>query len=512
MHFRGLRLSIAGNFGVLLAIGMLLVNVVVVLLWQQELVRFQARQSLALTNILSMSSQKLCSDREATYKNFENICSSLGAGCVDVLLYNGFETASLRRGKQIDFIQYLTKVTNSGEDLVELEGPAWGIYSPGNKYLFAATAINNDCIANGAVGIVQALHPLYKTIKDKQGIVFVYILVNVLVLSTIGLFRMSKLVVNPLQNLVRLSENFSDSETSLFTLDSGRTEFSKLSMALNTMLARIEKDKQSLQDTIASLKVANEQLIESQQEMIRAEKLAAVGRLSAGLAHEIGNPVGIVQGYLELLGQENLTEEERKQFSERAGKEVKRINKLVYQLLDFTRPSAQEIDVTAVHEVLAEICEMLTSQKDMESIKVVRQFNAVCDKVVIGRNALHQVLLNCLLNAIDAIKEKGENHSGTITIKTDDTYDKESKESISLQISDDGVGIEENKLDNIFDPFFTTKAPGKGTGLGLSVSNTIIEAAKGKIRVISKKDDGTSLVIDLPLSLKDDQTALSLKE
>ncbi len=512
MRAKGLGVSIAGGISFLLVIGMILVNVVVVLLWQQHLVSFQAQQTMGVLNILSLNSEKICSGGRTTSTYLETTCSSLGETCVNVFLYNGSEIISLQEEKQTGFTQDLMKSASSGENIIKLGGPAWGIYSPGKKFLFNAISLNNDCIAGGAVGIVQVLHPLYKTIKAKQGIIFVYILINMMILTTIGFFRISKLVVTPLHNLVKLSENYSDSETFLFTLDSTRNEFSKLSMALNGMLSRIEKDRKNLKDTVVSLKVANEQLVESQKEMIRAEKLAAVGRLSAGLAHEIGNPIGIVQGYLELLGQNNFTEEERLQFSERGGKEVTRINRLVHQLLDLTRPPVQEMGVTAVHEVLKEICEMLSAQKDMEQIDIIQQFNAVQDKVEIGNHALHQVFLNCLLNAIDAIKEKGENLPGTITLISENTWHEDSEDHIILKIQDDGTGIEEEHIDTVFDPFYTSKPPGKGTGLGLSVSNTIIEAAKGRIQVTSKKKKGTSLTIDLPLCSSETEIAVLLKQ
>ncbi len=114
-------------------------------------------------------------------------------------------------------------------------------------------------------------------------------------------------------------------------------------MALNTMLMRIESDKKALNDSIASLEQTNEELIRTQKEMVRAEKLASVGRLSAGLAHEIGNPIGIVQGYIELLQQDGVSAEEKVQFAERALSELDRINRLIRQLLNYAGSSPEKI-------------------------------------------------------------------------------------------------------------------------------------------------------------------------
>ena len=128
------------------------------------------------------------------------------------------------------------------------------------------------------------------------------------------------------------------------------TEFGRLNMALNNMLMRIEKDKGTLRETIDSLEEANEELRKAHQEMVRTEKLASVGRLSAGLAHEIGNPIGIIQGYIDLLRQDSLRPEERSQFSQRALAELDRINRLIRQLLNYAGTSSRAFENVEVND------------------------------------------------------------------------------------------------------------------------------------------------------------------
>ena len=126
-----------------------------------------------------------------------------------------------------------------------------------------------------------------------------------------------------------MSESYHDSDALFFSGEQKRSEFGQLSMALNGMLYRIESDREKLRQTVTSLEAANATLVKTQKEMIRTEKIASVGRLSAGLAHEIGNPIGIVQGYVELLQQADLDPADKQQFAQRALSELDRINKLI---------------------------------------------------------------------------------------------------------------------------------------------------------------------------------------
>ena len=266
------------------------------------------------------------------------------------------------------------------------------------------------------------------------------------------------------------------------------------------MLSRIESDRRQLRASVASLEQANNQLIASQKEMVRAEKLAAVGRLSAGLAHEIGNPLGIVQGYLELLENNDLHREERHQFCQRSISELNRINKLVRQLLNLTRIPAGGDSLTPVYTILNDLVEILKTQKDMASVEILLQCEDNNIQAAIDGTALHQVVLNCLLNAVDAIKEKSSEAPGRIILSCETKIARDETPSLLISIQDNGAGIEEAHLENVFDPFFTTKEPGKGTGLGLSVSYAIIEAAGGRMWVESMKDEGTTMRIELPVN------------
>jgi signal transduction histidine kinase len=261
------------------------------------------------------------------------------------------------------------------------------------------------------------------------------------------------------------------------------------------MLRRLEENKRELQSHISSLEKANRELQQAQDEIIRSEKLASVGKLAAGIAHEIGNPIGIIIGYLDLLNSEDITEVEKKDFLNRIESEITRVNRIIRQLLDFSRPSSGEPAKTRVHDMVKMTLSMLGPQPMMESVRTALELKAQNDTVLADPNQLQQVFLNIIMNAADALAEgKEEGEEKWLTIKSERIGG-----SIELRFFDNGHGIPEKELLRIFDPFYTTKEPGKGTGLGLSVCYRIVEGLGGAIRAESKTGEGTTIIVSLPL-------------
>jgi signal transduction histidine kinase len=223
-----------------------------------------------------------------------------------------------------------------------------------------------------------------------------------------------------------------------------------------------------------------------------------VGRLSAGIAHEIGNPIGIVLGYLDLLKSAGVGDEERKDYLNRIESEVTRIKRIIRQLLDFSRPSSGVPEQTHVHERIVSTTNMLGPQPMMEGIETEARFLAQEDLVLADPNHLQQVFLNIVMNAADALAKKDASPEAgaekRIVIKTLNT-----DQAIQIWFSDTGPGIQDKEVTRIFDPFYTTKEPGKGTGLGLSVCYRIVEGLGGTIRAESTPGMGTSIIITLPV-------------
>jgi two-component system NtrC family sensor kinase len=254
-----------------------------------------------------------------------------------------------------------------------------------------------------------------------------------------------------------------------------------------------------------SLEKANSDLKRAQQEIIRTEKMAGVGRLAAGIAHEIGNPIGIVLGYLDLLKQPDLNDTDRVDFLQRAEKETQRINSIIRQLLDLARPKETASRPVSMHAIIGEITEVMRLQPSMRDIKIETQLDAGRDVVWANGEQLRQVLLNLFLNGADAIIDRGKPYKGRIQISTfaEAAPDEPEGEKIMIMVKDNGTGIDPEQIGNIFDPFYTTKEPGKGTGLGLAVSYMIIDKIGGAIHVESELNKGTTVLIMLPVNKVD---------
>lgn len=240
------------------------------------------------------------------------------------------------------------------------------------------------------------------------------------------------------------------------------------------------------------LEAAIKHLKETQTQLIQSEKMASLGILTAGVAHEINNPLNYIMGsYVGLL--RHYKENSFSDNPEQVGKlidamkiGIDRSSAIVQGLNQLSRKSDSYEEECNVHEILENSLTMLNSQIK-QHITVRKDFSA--SEILIKGNVghLHQVFINILGNAIQAIESEGE-----ITIKTED------KESdVLISITDTGVGIPEENLEKITDPFFTTKAPGKGTGLGLSITYNIIKEHKGKLKFESQEGKGTTVTVIL---------------
>lgn len=497
MHSLGLKLNITGTLVLLLTIAVLLGNVVVVLFWHRGLVLGEVRHAQTIAGVWSELIIRHHDLQDVSPGDLEFLCKAAGVNCRGVVFYNGSALEFIRSYERYLPLEEATMLAaKSGVQVIRFADASMGGFFFGNKRLIVAFPITLRNQQNMGLGMVVTLKSAYQLFRQHQKIVIVYMLVNIALLTIVGLFRMINLVVRPIERLVETSEAYDNSDELAFLGERSASEIGQLSLALNRMLSRIEKDRDKLRLTVKSLEQVNAQLINTQKEMVRAEKLAAVGRLSAGLAHEIGNPIGIVQGYLELLENEDLSSEERIQFSRRSIGELQRINNLIHQLLDFSRSTSQEPAPVEVQALLAEVIQMYSTQSKAPEINFVGECAGQEDVVVANALELQQVFLNCLLNASDSIQEMGSGYNGRIEVSCKCL--KKEKPLIRIMIADNGAGIEPKFLETIFDPFFTTKAPGKGTGLGLSVSYSIIEAAGGRIWAESTTEAGAAIIIELP--------------
>ncbi len=254
-----------------------------------------------------------------------------------------------------------------------------------------------------------------------QKIIIFYILFNTLFLALFGFYLLHRSIIRPINRLVRRAEEYKEGETFFLASDTEQDEFGRLSRALNMMLRGLEDNKVKLQAGITSLEKANLELTQAQEEIIRSEKLASIGRLASGVAHEIGNPIGIVLGYLDLLKGNDLRRQERGDIISRIEEEIDRINRTIRNLLDFSRPSKGEVKAVSVHQIIVDMLDILKPQPMMADINVVLDQQAAQDTVLADPDKLKQVFLNIVMNAVDAMEAnqpKDESHNKVLAIRT----------------------------------------------------------------------------------------------
>lgn len=383
-------------------------------------------------------------------------------------------------------------------------GYTWSLFWWQPSAISISIPIANNENLEGVIAAIVPLTPIYDTLGLYHKPIFIYIIINTCVLTIAGLYRIFRLYLRPIDRIIMQADDFYEADDIFFAFRQEDNELNRLSSSLNRMLNRISSDKKKLQTTVLSLERTNIELQNAQKEVLRAEKLASVGRLAAGIAHEIGNPIGIVLGYLDMLKKNDLDNEDRIDFLKRTEDEVQRINAIIRQLLDLARPSETRHDHVNVSAVIQDIVDVMQLQPMMINSKIELHLGASEDSVWCNDDQLRQVFLNLLLNAADSIQGGTTPHQGRIDVRTSnlDGKDGSTQPLLLIEFKDNGDGIDPERLQNIFDPFYTTKEPGKGTGLGLSVSYMIIEGMGGTIRAESRIGDGATFNIALPITVR----------
>ena len=231
----------------------------------------------------------------------------------------------------------------------------------------------------------------------------------------------------------------------------------------------------------------SEALRRAQDEVVQSEKLASLGYLSAGMAHEIRNPLNSIALFIQLI-KSGLDEPERLDYVDKILKEVDRIDNILGKLLDASKRPKFEISEVRVDRILEHTLEAFTPQLRQKKIKVVTDFRALPPAIKADPMEIEQIFTNLFLNSIHVMSEEG---TLGVQLDRDDDY-------INIRVSDTGPGIPAENLPNIFDPFFTTNS--RGTGLGLSVVLRIVKTYKGKIEVEKSDPSGTTFAVRLPLT------------
>jgi len=252
------------------------------------------------------------------------------------------------------------------------------------------------------------------------------------------------------------------------------------------------RTRDEIQDLAASFNVMSEglQLMKEMEEQLRVQdRLAALGELSAGVAHEIRNPLSIIKGSAEVLRKKLPEEDPRRELADFITSEVDRLNNVVTDFLQFARPNPPELTHEDVNDVVKRSVDMLSDRLVEKGIDLQTDFDADCDRTLLDKEKIHQVLLNLIINASQSMEDGGE-----LIVRTSSAP---LTKEVRIVIQDSGCGISEEDLQKIFNPFFTTKP--SGTGLGLAIVQRILEAHGGRVEVSSTVGKGTCFVLILPV-------------
>ena len=292
------------------------------------------------------------------------------------------------------------------------------------------------------------------------------------------------------------------------------------------MVIALQTKRHELDEHVRSLERTNRELQEAREETLQSEKMASVGLLAAGMAHEVGTPLSAIIGFTGMLRDDLKDDPERADSLRRIEDAANRIDRIVRSLLDYARPSQSERLPVNSAELINEVFDLLQAQGALKDVEVSLQLDEHLPAVVADRHELQQVFINLLLNARDAMQGKGavtvrasvseeaalnmrQRNAAPASIMGRRREDFSSAFHSSLptgsratwvviSVSDIGSGIPPEHMAKIFDPFFTTKEPGHGTGLGLSISARIIDSYGGRIVAESAPGAGATFTVLLP--------------
>jgi two-component system, NtrC family, sensor kinase len=332
------------------------------------------------------------------------------------------------------------------------------------------------------------------------------IIADVMIFVVFGGYLVRRLVIRPVDEIVAAAEAIAEGDLGRRAPAMGSVELARLASSLNRMTTR---------------------LLEEQTLVVRAEKMASVGRLAAGIAHEIGNPLGAINGYTH-LARRRLRDRGLDDELDAIERETARIDRIVRGLLDYARPRRTTPESIDIEECIERVVTMLRDQGALKDVQVHPEIQAGVPALSGDRHEFEQALVNLLLNAIDAMEGRGAltiaaRGDSLASLRDDAALRKgdspsvlaerernprvrawlhrvgEPERILTVTVADSGPGVEPDDMERIFDPFFTTKPPGKGTGLGLAIVARIVDNLGGVVWVRPAREGGAAFAMMFPL-------------
>jgi two-component system, NtrC family, sensor kinase len=364
------------------------------------------------------------------------------------------------------------------------------------------------------------------------GVQLILVAVAVAAFVLVGNHLIERWVLRPLASIGRSAAAIASGEYERRVPEQGPEEIAKLARSLNQLTDQLLQNQDILAANVRSLDETNQRLTEAQRELVQAEKMASLGHLAAGVAHEIGNPLGALMGYISL-------QKRRGGDPELIGgleREAVRIDRIVRGLLDYARPASQVSEELDVNVSIRRVVDLLREQGWLAGVEVELALAESLPPILGDPHRLDQIFVNLIRNAETAMEGKGrirvetrvERHGPSRSMavrRADDPPGVDyshlrrglgrpgrssgriepNLEVVRITISDSGPGIPEEMLNSVFDPFFTTKGPGEGTGLGLAIVAGTVAELGGRIDASSPEGGGAVFDLLLPIASGNDE-------
>jgi len=374
--------------------------------------------------------------------------------------------------------------------------------------------------SQSVLGVVDITYSLDEVNRTMRAHVVNMVLVSIgfiLLVSISAGALLHKLIYEPLRDLEKGAKRLASGNFDKPIPVRGEDEFGSLARSSNAMMGALKKSRHELEEWVATLnekvKERTQELQLAEAEVARGEKLASIGQLAAGIAHELNNPLTGVLTFTSLMRKKMPEGSEDAEDLDLVIRETKRCASIIRRLLDFAREKTPEKALVNLNQLIAETVQFVERSAALQHIEIAVDLDPDLPSLFVDADLIKQVLMNILVNAQQAIEENGR-----ITVRSRLHVNwklpgsSEAMPAVEIAINDTGCGIPEANLQRIFDPFFTSKEVGKGTGLGLSVSYGIVRAHGGEIEVESTVGEGSTFRIYLPVKLPLAEHARTLSE
>jgi signal transduction histidine kinase len=353
------------------------------------------------------------------------------------------------------------------------------------------------------VGVATSLFAI--SIRPESGVVIILILIalEVGIFVLYGRSLVSRLVLHPLDRVMETADAVADGDLAARAPDAATRDFASLAERLNRMTDR---------------------LLDAQSQLVRSEKLASIGRLAAGVAHEVGNPLGAIGTYLEVLRRRGMDQE----VTEGMARELDRLDRIVRSLLDYARPQEDPLVPVDPDRIVRGAFELLRAQGAFRNVRAETDLGLHVPEILGRAHVLEQTLVNLLLNAVDATPpggsivigarrwayEPGQSPSKRASDPGSATFPRVSERRPArvefadgqpgalIFVADSGPGVQPGDREKVFEPFFTTKEPGRGTGLGLAIVARSVHDMGGVVWVDGAREGGAAFKLFFPIAIR----------